>query len=228
MPISAMLERLEISRATFKRDLAYLRDRLNAPIVWDRFGGGYRFEPQRRAGAGQAGPKHAGPKHPGPKHPGPTHQRPGLWFNSSEAYALLAMQQSSRKSTPASWPARSNPWRCACARCSAAAATTSPRSRSASSSCRWARGAPTRNTSATSPAPCSPGAPITRQRRSHRPPDLVAAPGELPRQHFPSRAPMWNRSPMKTRKPGTRNKRAPSKPTAATCSPSRITTTPSW
>jgi predicted DNA-binding transcriptional regulator YafY len=40
VPIAAMLERLEISRATFKRDLATLRDRLNAPIVWDRFGGG--------------------------------------------------------------------------------------------------------------------------------------------------------------------------------------------
>ncbi len=54
VPIAAMLERLEISRATFKRDLATLRDRLNAPIVWDRFGGGYRFEPQRRNGAKRA------------------------------------------------------------------------------------------------------------------------------------------------------------------------------
>ena len=29
-------EELEVSRATVKRDLEYLRDRLNAPVVWDR------------------------------------------------------------------------------------------------------------------------------------------------------------------------------------------------
>jgi DeoR/GlpR family transcriptional regulator of sugar metabolism len=28
-------DRLEVSRATLKRDLAYMRDRLNAPIVFD-------------------------------------------------------------------------------------------------------------------------------------------------------------------------------------------------
>ena len=27
---------LEISHATFKRDIEYLRDRLNVPIVWSR------------------------------------------------------------------------------------------------------------------------------------------------------------------------------------------------
>jgi len=31
-----MLETLEVSRATFKRDIEYMRDRLNYPIVWDR------------------------------------------------------------------------------------------------------------------------------------------------------------------------------------------------
>ncbi|HNC99823.1 MAG TPA: HTH domain-containing protein, partial [Myxococcota bacterium] len=40
----AMQDRLEVSRATLKRDLEYLRNRLNAPIVWDRDTGGYRFE----------------------------------------------------------------------------------------------------------------------------------------------------------------------------------------
>jgi predicted DNA-binding transcriptional regulator YafY len=74
VPIATLLERLEISRATFKRDLDYLRDRLNAPIVYDRFAGGYRFEKETRR-------------------TGPKHELPGLWFNSSEAYALLAMQQ---------------------------------------------------------------------------------------------------------------------------------------
>jgi predicted DNA-binding transcriptional regulator YafY len=73
VPTDAILARLEVSRATFKRDLDYLRDRLNAPIVWDRRAGGYRWERSERAG--------------------PRYQLPGLWFNSSEAYALLAMQQ---------------------------------------------------------------------------------------------------------------------------------------
>jgi predicted DNA-binding transcriptional regulator YafY len=39
-----LLERLEISWATLKRDLAYMKDRLNAPIVFDRELGGYRFQ----------------------------------------------------------------------------------------------------------------------------------------------------------------------------------------
>jgi predicted DNA-binding transcriptional regulator YafY len=73
VPIATMLERLEVSRATFKRDLDYLRDRLNSPIVWDREKGGYRFESRPAAVR--------------------KHELPGLWFNSSEAYALLAMQQ---------------------------------------------------------------------------------------------------------------------------------------
>ncbi len=30
------LQSLEVSLATFKRDLEYLRDRYNAPITWDR------------------------------------------------------------------------------------------------------------------------------------------------------------------------------------------------
>lgn len=65
-------EALEISRATLKRDLQYLRDRLNAPIVYDREQGGYRFDtPDRLA---------------------PKHQLPGLWFNASEIHALLMMR----------------------------------------------------------------------------------------------------------------------------------------
>lgn len=33
VPLSRFLETLEVSKATFKRDLEYLRDRLGAPIV---------------------------------------------------------------------------------------------------------------------------------------------------------------------------------------------------
>ncbi len=65
-------EALGVSRATLKRDLQYMRDRLNAPIVWDREAGGYRLEQSRR---GQ-----------------PAYELPGLWFNASEIHALLMMQ----------------------------------------------------------------------------------------------------------------------------------------
>ncbi|MFN3593442.1 MAG: helix-turn-helix transcriptional regulator [Thiobacillaceae bacterium] len=64
--------RLEVSRATLKRDLEYLRNRLNAPIVWDREAGGYRFER-----SGQAGGQY---------------ELPGLWFSAEEIHALLTMQ----------------------------------------------------------------------------------------------------------------------------------------
>jgi predicted DNA-binding transcriptional regulator YafY len=38
------LSLLEVSRATFRRDLDYLRDRLGVPVVWDAEAGGYRLE----------------------------------------------------------------------------------------------------------------------------------------------------------------------------------------
>ena len=66
-------ERLGISWATLKRDLAYMKDRLHAPIVFDRDLGGYRFE------AGQ-------------KRIGPQYELPGLWFSAEEIHALLTMQ----------------------------------------------------------------------------------------------------------------------------------------
>jgi predicted DNA-binding transcriptional regulator YafY len=71
--LDEFLRALDVSRATFKRDLEYMRDRLHAPIEWDREKGGYRF-----AGASPVAPRY---------------QLPGLWFNASEIRALLAMQQ---------------------------------------------------------------------------------------------------------------------------------------
>lgn len=70
VPLQTFLDTLAISRATFKRDMEYLRDRLNAPIVWDRDAGGYRFADAKSAG--------------------PSYELPGLWFNAGELYALLA------------------------------------------------------------------------------------------------------------------------------------------
>lgn len=65
-------EALGVSRATFKRDLEYLRDRLNAPIEWDRERGGYRYV--------------------APSPDAPRYELPGVWFNASEIRALLTMQ----------------------------------------------------------------------------------------------------------------------------------------
>jgi predicted DNA-binding transcriptional regulator YafY len=67
-----LLHELEISWATLKRDMAYLRDRLNAPIVFDHDRGGYAFD---RSGAG------------------PQYELPGLWFNAQEIHALLTMHR---------------------------------------------------------------------------------------------------------------------------------------
>ena len=70
---AALQDRLEVSRATLKRDLAYMKDRLNAPIVFDREAGGYRFD--RAASA-----------------VGDAYELPGLWFSAEEIHALLTMQ----------------------------------------------------------------------------------------------------------------------------------------
>ena len=71
VPIDDFLDELEISKATFKRDLEYLRSRLNASIIYDRFLGGYKFE-----------------------NPGDVDkvEMTGLWFSEKEATALVLMQ----------------------------------------------------------------------------------------------------------------------------------------
>lgn len=67
------LDELEVSRATFKRDLDYMKDRLHAPIVYDRHHEAYRFD--------DAIADHE------------LWQLPGLWFNADELRALLTMDQ---------------------------------------------------------------------------------------------------------------------------------------
>jgi len=59
-------EDLEVSHATFKRDLEYLRDRLNVPVVWSRERQAYVLDPV----AEQT-------------------ELPGVWFSPAEVYALL-------------------------------------------------------------------------------------------------------------------------------------------
>src|SRR5438132_5417634 len=67
----ALRDELDVSRATLKRDLQYLRDRLAAPIVYDRFDNGYRFEASAKA----------------------RQELPGMWFSEPEIHALLTMHQ---------------------------------------------------------------------------------------------------------------------------------------
>jgi predicted DNA-binding transcriptional regulator YafY len=67
-----LLNELEVSPATLKRDLDYLKDRLGAPIEYDRFLNGYRF---------------------GQEYRGHKHELPGLWFSERELYSLLMANQ---------------------------------------------------------------------------------------------------------------------------------------
>jgi len=72
VPLCRFIAELEVSRSTIKRDIEYLRYRLNAPIVWERKDQGYRY--------GQ------------PEEGVPQYVLPGLWFNESELHALLGME----------------------------------------------------------------------------------------------------------------------------------------
>lgn len=72
LSFQTLLQELEVSPATLKRDLEFLRDRLGAPIVYDRDLNGYRF---------------------GPDYRGQKHELPGLWFNERELYSLLMAHQ---------------------------------------------------------------------------------------------------------------------------------------
>ncbi len=67
-----LLEDLEISAATFKRDLEYLRSRMGAPIEFDRSLGGYRYL-RNEEGCIEF-------------------ELPGLWFNAEELHALLTAE----------------------------------------------------------------------------------------------------------------------------------------
>ncbi len=75
VPMRALLEDLEVSRATLKRDLEYMRDRLNAPIVWDRAARGYRLEGE--------------------------YSLPGVYFSPAEIHALLMVEQLLARMQPA-------------------------------------------------------------------------------------------------------------------------------
>ena len=69
LPREDILDALEISHATFKRDIAKLRDRLGTPIVFDRDLGGYRLDTPQDAT-----------------------ELPGFWFTQDEILALMTIQ----------------------------------------------------------------------------------------------------------------------------------------
>ena len=68
-----LMRELEVSYATLKRDIALMRDRMNAPITFDKERGGYRLDSAQQA-------------------VGTQYELPGLWFTASEIHALLTMQ----------------------------------------------------------------------------------------------------------------------------------------
>ena len=68
-----LLVELGVSAATVKRDIAHLRYRMNAPIVFDRDRRGWRLD-RSQASAGTQ------------------YELPGLWLSAEEIHALLTMQ----------------------------------------------------------------------------------------------------------------------------------------
>ena len=71
LPLSHFMEDLGISRAQCRRDIEYLQDRYEAPLIWDAERRGYRYDLSQKGAE--------------------KFELPGLWFNASEIYALLAM-----------------------------------------------------------------------------------------------------------------------------------------
>jgi predicted DNA-binding transcriptional regulator YafY len=65
-----MMEVAEVSLATFKRDIAKLRDQMGMPILFDKDRGGYYLDHNNLAT-----------------------EMPGLWFNPEELVALLTIQR---------------------------------------------------------------------------------------------------------------------------------------
>lgn len=70
VPMHRLMEALHASRATVKRDLAYFRDFFRAPVIYDREANGYHYDPTQEA-----------------------FELPGLFFNESELFALLASER---------------------------------------------------------------------------------------------------------------------------------------
>lgn len=66
-----LTDKLGIHKSTLKRDIEYMKAKFNAPIVYDRFLGGYRFDKKKNS---------------------KPYELPGLWFSPEEIHALMTMQ----------------------------------------------------------------------------------------------------------------------------------------
>jgi len=85
VPVHDFLSALNISLATFKRDLDYLRETLHAPIQWSRESGGYSYATGKKRKR--------------------DYQLPNLWFNSTEILALLSIKRALKQVRPGVlWP----------------------------------------------------------------------------------------------------------------------------
>lgn len=69
--MSFLMEELEVSKASVKRDLDFLRDRLACPLEWDRTKRGWVIRDDLAQGG--------------------RFELPGVWFDASEVFALLTM-----------------------------------------------------------------------------------------------------------------------------------------
>jgi predicted DNA-binding transcriptional regulator YafY len=77
-----LMTELAVSRATLKRDLEFLRTRMEAPIVYDRAANGYQLQPRPARPAGRKSAKLAS-------------QAPATltWFSERELHTLLSMRE---------------------------------------------------------------------------------------------------------------------------------------
>lgn len=69
--MSFLIDELEVSQASIKRDFDFLRDRLGCPLEWDRTKRGWVIRDHLAEGG--------------------RFELPGVWFDSSEVFALLTM-----------------------------------------------------------------------------------------------------------------------------------------
>lgn len=88
VPMRRFTGELECSRNTITRDFEYLRNFLQAPLVYVQERNGYIYDPSQ-----------------------PVFELPGFWLNSSELYALLVCEQLLEKAQPGLMTARLAPFK---------------------------------------------------------------------------------------------------------------------
>ena len=71
VPMKSFIKELGVSQASVKRDLDFLRDRMNCPVAWDPRKRGWVINDQESENG--------------------RFQLPGVWFDASEVFALLTM-----------------------------------------------------------------------------------------------------------------------------------------